>query len=213
MRRVERGYGLLELLLALAIGLMLLTTASQLFASAHQVWRLQGAALRMQEDARLALLRMAQDIRMAGMFGCLRLLPGDFPDSATRLAFTRPVEVGPSSLNLIVADVAGHVLHPDWTVLTNCRDHAQVAVGQVQGSGELAIPISRHRYELRGSTLYFTRSNSTQPLMEHVRSLDIAYLTSAGSPRIDLDLALHDPALQLQQRHRLSVALRNPVLP
>ncbi|WP_177333773.1 prepilin-type N-terminal cleavage/methylation domain-containing protein, partial [Pseudomonas sp. NBRC 111127] len=42
MRRRQTGVGLLELLLALTIGLMVLVAASQLFASVHQAWRLQG---------------------------------------------------------------------------------------------------------------------------------------------------------------------------
>ena len=100
MSRTQGGFGLIEGVLALAIGLPLLAAASQLFVSAHDTWRLQGAAARLQADARLALQRMAQDIRMAGMFGCLRLQPGDFKDPAARQAFAHPLQVGPTSLSL-----------------------------------------------------------------------------------------------------------------
>ena len=95
MRRCQAGFGLLEMVVALAIGLMLLAAASQLFVSAHQTWRLQSTAVRMQDSARLALLRMAQDIRMAGMFGCLRLSPDDFLVSGAEQAFARPLASGP----------------------------------------------------------------------------------------------------------------------
>lgn len=93
MRRRQIGFGLLEVVMALAIGLLLLAAASQLFTSAHQAWRLQSTAVRMQDEARQALLRMAQDIRMTGMFGCLQLGPGDFNAPGSQLAFARPLEL------------------------------------------------------------------------------------------------------------------------
>jgi Tfp pilus assembly protein PilW len=78
MKRRPAGFGLIEALLALALGVMVLAAASQLFGSAYQAWRLQGATARLQDDARLVLQRLAEDIRMAGMFGCLRLNAADF---------------------------------------------------------------------------------------------------------------------------------------
>ncbi|MFJ2981794.1 MULTISPECIES: PilW family protein [unclassified Pseudomonas] len=210
MRRTQHGFGLVETLLALAIGLMLLTAASQLFISAHQGWRLQGAAVRMQSDARLALLRMAQDIRMAGMFGCLRLAPDDFKDPAARDAFAHPVQAGPASLNLVVAELPGHTGAPDWTVLTDCVSEAQVHRGRAQGSGHpWVLPVSRHRYQLEGSTLSFRRRNSSQPLVDHVRELRVEQVDTAAGQRVDVTLTLFDPALEIEQRYDLSVAIRN----
>ncbi|MFA7894705.1 PilW family protein [Pseudomonas putida] len=212
MRPWQRGVGLLELLLALAIGLMLLAGASQLFTSAHRAWQLQGAALRMQEDARLALLRMAQDIRMAGMFGCLRLEPTDLPDGDTLVAFGRPLEVEDSGLTVVVADLPGHSLKPQWTLLTDCLAYAKVHRGHVQGAAPLmAIPITRHRYAVKDATLYFTRGSSTQPLLEHVLRLHV--VAAADGQRIDLHLDLFDPVLALEQQYVVSVARRNGVEP
>jgi len=212
MRRSQSGFGLLEVTLALAIGLMMLAAASQLFASAHHSWRLQGAALQMQDDGRLALLRMAQDIRMAGMFGCLRLGPSNFDNPAVKQVFDRPLEIGPSSLNLVVAELPGHFGAPDWTLLTDCSDKAHVYNERHPNSeGLLAIPISRHRYVLNGSTLMFGRGNrAPQILIDHVRELRMTHVQAAQGERIDLQLTLYEPTLQLEQRHDLSVALRNP---
>lgn len=209
MRRRQTGAGLLELLLALTIGLMVLVAASQLVASVHQAWRLQGAALRMQGEARQALLRMAQDIRMAGMFGCLRLKPGDFPAQAVPPGFARPIEVGPSSLSLMVAELPGHTGDPDWTLLTNCIDEVKVLSRRAQASAtQMAVPISHHHYGHSGGRLYFKRRGNNQPLVEHVRELRIVQV--AGE-RVDIQLTLYEPTLQLEQHHALSVALRNPV--
>ncbi|CAI3793224.1 hypothetical protein DBADOPDK_00693 [Pseudomonas sp. MM223] len=106
MRRRQIGFGLVEVVMALAIGLMLLAAASQLFTSAHQTWRLQTTAVRMQDEARFALLRMAQDIRMAGMFGCLRIKPDDFKAPGSQQAFAHPLEVDSTTLSLVVAGAA-----------------------------------------------------------------------------------------------------------
>ena len=212
MRRSQCGFGLLEATLALTVGLMVLAATTQLFASAHQSWRLQSAALRLQDDARLALLRMAQDIRQAGMFGCLRLQPDDFKAPTARQAFARPLEIGPSSLSLVVAELPGHTGAADWTLLTDCSREAQVKNGRYPGTDNLmAIPISRIRYALSGTTLMFTRRSHSQSLVDHVRELQVALVQSPQGQRVDLQLTMHEPTLQIEQHHELSVALRNPV--
>ncbi|MFJ4441671.1 PilW family protein [Pseudomonas sp. NPDC089422] len=208
MKRMQVGFGLLEVMLALAIGLMVLVAASQLFVSAHQTWQLQGAALRLQDDARLALLRMAQDIRMAGMFGCLRLKPGDFKDPLARQAFAQPLVIRASSLELVVAESSGYAGKPDWTLLTNCREEAVVYKDPPsQTSAVMAVRIRRHRYELRDSILYF----NSQPLANHVREMQVTQVDVPEGGRVDLRLTLLEPTLQLEQRHEISVALRNLV--
>jgi len=213
MRRSQRGFSLLEATLALAIGLMVLAATTQLFATAHQSWRLQSAALRLQDDARLALLRMAQDIRQAGMFGCLQLQPGDFKAPTAWRAFARPLEIGPSSLSLVVAELPGHTGAADWTLLTDCSREVRVENGRYPGTAELmAIPISRTRYALSGTTLMFTRRNQSQSLVDHVRELHVALVQSPQGQRVDLQLKMYEPTLQIEQHHELSVALRNPVL-
>ncbi|MGJ7551549.1 PilW family protein [Pseudomonas alloputida] len=212
MMRKQVGFGFLEVMLAMAIGLMVLAAAGQLFVSAHQTWRLQGAALRLQDDARLAMLRIAQDIRMAGMFGCLRLKPDDFMDPIARQAFVQPLVIGSSSLELVVAESSGYAGKPEWTLLTDCRDGAVVYKDPPSQAGTLmAVRISRHRYELRGSTLYFIRGQNSQPLANHVREMQVTQVDASEGGRVDLQLTLFEPTLQIEQRHQLSVALRNLV--
>ena len=208
MRAGQRGFSLLEMLLALAIGLALLTAASRVFVSAHEAWRLQGMTTRLQDDARLALLRMAQDIRMAGMFGCLRLEPEDFETPGALAAFAQPLVAGPGRLNLVVAQLPGMPGEPDWTLLTDCVSYAQVRDGGRQGQ-DLAVAISRHRYQLVGTTLQFRRGTSTQPLIDHVRELQVTVVGEGGEQRVDIQLTLFEPTLGIEQHHALSVAVRN----
>ncbi|MFF7064225.1 prepilin-type N-terminal cleavage/methylation domain-containing protein [Pseudomonas sp. NPDC008258] len=210
MRRVQSGFGLLELMLALAIGLMLLAAASQLFTSAHHTWRLQSTSVRMQDEARQALLRMAQDIRMAGMFGCLRLEPSDFYDPTLHQLFARPLMVEASTLSLVVAELPGQAGAPDWFLHTDCLKKTSVDKERKTGYS-LVYPVSRYVYQLEGKTLKFKRGKSNfQPLVENVQAMRLQRVQLAEGARVDITLMLYEPTLKLEQHHELSVALRNP---
>ncbi|MNH14960.1 hypothetical protein D3C79_745620 [compost metagenome] len=165
----------------------------------------------MQDEARLALLRMAQDIRMAGMFGCLRLKPGDFTSSTAQQAFPRPLEVEASTLSLVVAELPGQAGAPDWFLHTDCI--SDVLVGDERQAGySLVYPISRYVYQLQGNTLKFKRGKSKfQPLVENVQAMRLERVQMAEGERVDIALTLYEPTLRLEQRHELSVAIRNPV--
>nr|WP_189665389.1 pilus assembly protein PilW [Pseudomonas oryzicola] len=198
-------------MMALALGLMLLAAASQVFVSAHQSWQLQSTAAHMQDEARLALLRMAQDIRMAGMFGCLRLQPGDFGDVAARQAFARPLEIEGTTLSLVVAELPGQAGAPDWFLHTDCLSTVFVEAQRKAGY-PVVHPVSRYTYQLQGTKLRFKRGESAfQPLLENVQAMRLERVQMPKGERIDIALTLYEPKLGLEQRHELSVAIRNPV--
>ncbi|WP_191902198.1 prepilin-type N-terminal cleavage/methylation domain-containing protein, partial [Pseudomonas viridiflava] len=67
MNRPTRGFGLVELLLALAVGLVLILGASQVLIGARLTQASQQAATVLQDDARFVLNKLVQDIRQAGM--------------------------------------------------------------------------------------------------------------------------------------------------
>ena len=209
MSSAQAGFSLIEALLAMALGLVVLAGSSQVFVSGYQSWQLQGAAQQLQGDARLALKRMAQDIRMAGMFGCLRLLPEDFPDATAGAEFARPVTVRSDSLSLIVAELPGHAGAAQWTLHTDCQQQAKVRQGRVPApAGQMALPISRLDYRLFGTELRQVRAGSSQTLLDHVQGLQVVWV---DEQRIDLQLDLYQPQWKIAQRHTVSVALRNPV--
>ncbi|WP_313738510.1 pilus assembly protein PilW [Pseudomonas sp.] len=203
----QAGIGLIEALIALALGLMVLAGASQVFIAAYQTWRLQAAAQQLQGDARLALTRIAQDIRMAGAFGCLRLNPEDFNSATAAAAFTRPVEVNGERLGLIVAELPGHTGAADWTLHTDCQTWARVHEGRtVAPFGTLALAIRRLEYRFEKGKLMLVRTGSKQPLLDHVQRL---HVNLVDQQRIDLQLELYEPQWRLTQHYSLSVALRN----
>ncbi|WP_248917476.1 PilW family protein [Pseudomonas entomophila] len=211
MRRRQNGLGLIEVLLALALGLLLLTVAGQLFGSAHQAWQLQGVKARLQDDARLVLQRLSEDVRMAGMFGCLRLDPEDFADPLAARAFARPIEITSDSLTLVGAELPGVLGVADWTVLTDCRTWARVEAGpHFAGPQVLAIPVRRIGYRLRNGSLMFTTNAQHVSLIDNVRAFEVSEVETGEGLRVDIRLILHDRRYGLEQRHEMSVAVRNP---
>jgi len=69
-RKHVAGLTLVELMVAMTIGLMLLAGISYVFLGARQTFRTTENLSRIQENARYALEMMARDIRMAGYVGC-----------------------------------------------------------------------------------------------------------------------------------------------
>ncbi len=107
MKRASRGFGLIELLIALALGLIVVLGVVQIFIAAKNTYVSQNSAAAMQEDARFVLSKMIQEIRMVGMFGCL----GTIVDSSSAGDFNTaqliPISWDNASLKLtmVTADV------------------------------------------------------------------------------------------------------------
>lgn len=70
------GFSLVELMVAMAIGLVVLTALGYVFIGSRQSFRTADAMSRIQENARYALQTMARDVRMAGYVGCGNLQSG-----------------------------------------------------------------------------------------------------------------------------------------
>lgn len=66
-----KGLSLIELLIAMTMGLALTVGVSQVYVANNQTDRDQEARARMQESGRFALNYLTQEFRMAGYLGCL----------------------------------------------------------------------------------------------------------------------------------------------
>ncbi len=64
--RSARGVTLLELMIAMAIGLVLLLVVLAMYSSSRQSFRLQDGLGRVQEDGRIAMQLIAEEVRQAG---------------------------------------------------------------------------------------------------------------------------------------------------
>ncbi len=69
-RQDQTGLTLVELMVAMTVGLILMAGVIQIFASNKQTYRIQDATSRLQENGRFAVDMLRRDIRMAGFWGC-----------------------------------------------------------------------------------------------------------------------------------------------
>ncbi len=72
-----RGLSLIELLIAMVLGLTLAAGVVQIYVGTSATERSQDARLRMQENGRFALNFLANEIRGAGYLGCLGSMEGN----------------------------------------------------------------------------------------------------------------------------------------
>lgn len=70
MKRAENGFSLVELMIALALGLVLFTGVGHLVLASSRSWALQDELSRIQESARLALDILSQNLSTAAYTGC-----------------------------------------------------------------------------------------------------------------------------------------------
>ncbi len=70
LRNSQRGLTLIEIMIALVIGLIITAGIVQVFSSTRQSNRTHEAIARMQETGRMALEVVARDVRMADFWGC-----------------------------------------------------------------------------------------------------------------------------------------------
>lgn len=68
--RAAAGLALVEIMIALALGLMVIAALGQLYSGSRQSYRLSDALTRLDENGRFAVDFLANDIRMAGYLSC-----------------------------------------------------------------------------------------------------------------------------------------------
>jgi type IV pilus assembly protein PilW len=67
----QSGMTLVEIMVAMLVGIFLTGGVLQVFASSKQTYRVHEATSRMQENGRMALEVLSRDIRMADFWGCV----------------------------------------------------------------------------------------------------------------------------------------------
>ena len=182
MKCLVRGFSLVELLLALAFGLVLLLGASQVVISTRMTHAAQQAAMLMQDDARFALGKVLQDIRQAGLFGCLATASIDNAPPA----FARPVSWSASkALTLVTADVGEGGGKPDWTGLSDCTGTAQAyaANGPTPAPGQIRFGIRQLTYTYEAGQLKVSTpaAPAKAVLIDNVRAFDVSFGMAARS--------------------------------
>lgn len=67
------GFTLVELMVAVTIGLIILAAVSQIFATSRMSYKLEENLARVQENGRFAMEFLTRDLRMAGFAGCVNV--------------------------------------------------------------------------------------------------------------------------------------------
>ena len=184
MNRSSRGFGLIELLIALALSLIVVLGVAQIFIAAKNTYVSQNVSAGMQEDARFVLSKMIQEIRMVGMFGCL----GTITDSSSSGDFNAS-QITPISwdnanlkLTLVTADVGGNGGAPTWTVVSDCRNLATAYTGaRTPATGFLAFPIRRLIYSFSNNQILMGAGAGTEGVLAFKVSVLSAGLGSAAA--------------------------------
>lgn len=209
LRTNHRGFGLIEIMIALALGLVLVLGIIQIFASTRQTALVQDASAVLQENARYVLTRMTHELRMAGMFGCLSLNSASVSD--VPIEFDSPINwaAGSSSLFIITSNATRGIAestNADWTLVTDCRTTGTVVPGvAAPGNGEMAFPIRQTEYQLDADRKVLkVRSGGAgnfEPLIGNVKAFDVQFgvAASAGDPYVSGNYVapstVADPAL------------------
>lgn len=70
-RQTMSGLSLIELMIALTIGLIIMLGVVQVFAASRTAYQLSEGLARVQENSRFAMDSLQRELRMAGHFGCV----------------------------------------------------------------------------------------------------------------------------------------------
>lgn len=134
----QRGLSLIELMIAMVIGLVLMLGVTQVFLSTRQVYSNQEAISRIQETGRLAMEFIARDVRMAGFLGCASATVGSITNTVSSATASNPA----LELNKVEAGVEGFdgaSAVPAGYGITRAANTDVLVVRAAMGSG---VPIS-----------------------------------------------------------------------
>ena len=217
MKHYSRGFGLIELMIALILSLIVVLGVAQIFISAKNTYVSQNTAAGMQEDARFVLSKMIQEIRGVGMFGCLTTVTdassaGDF--NASQLA---PISWDNTNLKLtlVTADVGGNGGTPTWTVVSDCRNSASAYTGvRAPASGQMAFPIRRLIYSFSNNQLLMGVGSGTPTqavLVNNVSAFNVSFGVATSTTDVGASSYSSNPANPALIRSvRLTLILFDP---
>ena len=153
--RGQDGFTLVELMVAMSIFLLILVGIFQVFDPSRNAYQVSTRKLDVQQNARVAMDRMARQIRMTGYF------PENI-DNNNANDLSNSVQVATESALSVAGDLDGTGASSAYTF---CRD----ASGLRRVSGAI------------GTAASYTCSNGTL-MAESVTALSFAYFDSANNP-------------------------------
>ena len=217
MKYANRGFGLIEMLIALALGLIIVLGVVQTFLAAKNTYVSQNTAAAMQEDARFVLSKMIQELRMVGMFGCLGTITDASSAGDFNAAQIIPISWDNSNLKLtlVTADVGGNGGTPTWTVVSDCRNSATAYTGlRAAASGQIAFPIRRLIYSFSNNQILMGTGSGTptqQVLVNNVSAFSVMFGLATSATDVAASSYSANPSDPARIRSvRLSLTLTDP---
>jgi len=155
----QAGLSLIELLIALALGLTLIMGLLQLFLASKQTYALQQQVAMTQENARFVIERLSTDVRQAGAYKCLDWQRLDSEQQGLLPpALSQPVSVDNGVLRLVSAlsrsdsrtDLPAWRYGATWLLASDCQHRMRISDGPglTLEAGEVLIPVRLVEYRL-----------------------------------------------------------------
>jgi type IV pilus assembly protein PilW len=150
--RLQQGFSLIELMLAISLGLIVVAAASSLFLTGQRSMALQQGAAEIQNNSQFALASMAKDIRLANLKNSNASMNGSLANagvvtSSTNLAVANNLQSMSASGASNITD-----LNSDQLVI----QYQPVSTGQYDCEGNLINSTTQYVIER-----YFVRSDSS----------------------------------------------------
>ena len=165
-RRLQVGMSLIELMIAMTIGLILMFAVGNIMIGSRQSNQVNDGLARMQENARFAMQLLKRDLRSAGLVQTAALEGLEvFGDRANALTVHAAVTVPP-------ANTAGDVLVVQFEGTTDCTGGGGVAF-----SGTTLV-VNRYRVDSTNSTLRCLGNGGgvgEQELLEGIERMEVQY--------------------------------------
>jgi type IV pilus assembly protein PilW len=216
-------------MVALVLGLVVVLGVIQIFLASKNTYVTQNASARMQEDARFVLSKLIQEIRMTGMYGCLKLdTTVVAPAIVAPAALTNPIlwDNTTKIMTLVTADIGTSGGAPTWTVVSDCRTTSSLYLGAKTVAGQTSFPLRQLIYTFNGTQLMMQLAGGTSAvLVDNVKAFSVSFgmvgspmsytsaLTAASSAdvrSVRLTLTLTDPSNRVKdQTYNVVAALRN----
>lgn len=229
MKKFAKGFGLVEIMVALVLGLVVVLGVIQIFLASKNTYVTQNASARMQEDARFALSKLMQEIRLTGMYGCLKFdTTVVAPAIVAPAALTNPIlwDNTTKIMTLVTADIGTSGGTPTWTVVSDCRTTSSLYLGAKTVAGQTSFPLRQLIYTFNGTQLMMQLAGGTSAvLVDNVKAFSVSFgmvgspmsytstLTAASSAdvrSVRLTLTLTDPSNRVKdQTYNVVAALRN----
>ena len=180
MRRRLGGFGLVELLVSMALGLLLTMALMQTLLGSRDSLLLLRHGNQLQEDARYLMGRLATDLRAAGSEGCLDLQlgsglalpeplaqPVSYQGGVLQIVTALPVRVQADAATTYSPGTFG----ARWLVAGNCRDRVSITEDALQlqpGDWLLALRQLEYRQQDDRVQVRLNGSGNFETLIEQV---------------------------------------------